>query len=300
MRFTPRKTLGLAFGGALFFALLALDSIGLVYLRQPPPSLLKFAALLGIVASTPVLVWLSYALYGLARARYTLSPNALEIDWGWRRDVIPMGKISAARPARDVPGPLRPRALAWPGYAVGRAEHPQLGAIEFLATSTADLVLLATPSGWLALSPADPVAFLDAFTAFHAQGPTEAVEPESIRRGLWHGPLWQDRLALTLLALSGLSLLALVGYLTLVYPQLPPQIALHFDARGAPNRFGPPEGLFLLPTLGGLVWLINSFGGAWLYRRPSARPGAYLLFSVGALVQALVWQAAMGLLTAGR
>jgi hypothetical protein len=301
MVFTPRKTLGLALGGAMWLALLALDAASLNYLRLPPPSLFKFLAFLWLVASVPALVWLGYAGYGLLRARYVLSQNALVIDWGWRRDVIPLGQITAARRATDLPGPLRLRALQWPGYAVGQAAHPTLGAVDFLATTPpAGMVLVAATSGWYALSPADPTAFLDAFAAFHAQGAAEAVEPEAVRRGLADWRIWRDHAALTLLLLTAFSLIALVGYLSVLYPHLPPQIALHFDARGQPNRFGPPEGLFLLPVLAGLVWLTNTLGGVWLYRQTAHRAGAYLLFSATALVHGLVWLAALGLLTAGR
>ncbi len=301
MVFTPRRNPGFLIGLLGLLALLALNAACLIALRTPPPSLLKFSAFLWLIISAPLLVWLGYACYGLLRARYVLSPNALVIDWGWRRDVIPMSQITAARRATDVPGPLRPRALRWPGYAVGRAAHPALGAVDFLATTPpAGMVLVATASGWYALSPADPTAFLDAFAAFHAQGAAEAVEPEAMRRGPADWRLWHDRAALILILITALSLIILVGYLTALYPKLPPQIALHFDAHGQPNRFGPPEGLFLLPILAGLVWLANTLGGAWLYRQAAHRAGAYLLFSATALVHGLVWLAALGLLTAGR
>ncbi|MGH2522300.1 MAG: DUF1648 domain-containing protein, partial [Anaerolineales bacterium] len=78
------------------------------------------------------------------------------------------------------------------------------------------------------------------------------------------------------------------------------EFALHFDAQGEPDRFGPPAGLFILPLIAGLAWAANTLLGLWLYRRESERTGAYLLFGATVFVLALVWVAALGLLTAGQ
>jgi len=112
--------------------------------------------------------------------------------------------------------------------------------------------------------------------------------------------LWRDRLALALVGLGALSALLLTGYLISVYPQLPPQIALRFSASGQPDRFGAPTGLFILPVIAGLAWVLNTLWGVWLHQRDDERAGAYLLFGATVFVQALVWVAAIGLLTAGR
>ena len=47
-------------------------------------------------------------------------------------------------------------------------------------------------------------------------------------------------------------------------------------------------------------WVLNTLGGLWLHQRDAERAGAYLLFGATVFVQALVWVAAIGLLTAGR
>ena len=53
-----------------------------------------------------------------------------------------------------------------------------------------------------------------------------------------------------------------------------------------------------LLIIGGVAVLI--LGGLWLHGRETERAGAYLLFSATLFVQALVWAAAIGVLTAGR
>ena len=111
--------------------------------------------------------------------------------------------------------------------------------------------------------------------------------------------LLHDRLALSLMGAGAAGALLLLGYLALISPQLPAQIALHFDARGLPDRFGPPAGLLILPAIAGLTWLVNTLGGLWLHRNPRERAAAYLLLAATLFVQALVWVATLSLLTAG-
>jgi hypothetical protein len=44
---------------------------------------------------------------------------------------------------------------------------------------------------------------------------------------------------------------------------------------------------------------VNTLGGAWLHRLETERQAAYLLLGATLFVQALVWVATIGLLTAG-
>lgn len=304
MIFFPPKTTGLTFGLVTLLGLGGLSALLIVFVRTTAPSLLTFIAFVLIIIIIAALIAVLYGVLGLVRARYILSRNALVVDWGWRREVIPMEVLGEAQmgAAIDPTLNLRPRGLNWPGLATGLARWRESDEVEVLATTAAlsGLVLIEYPAGGLALSPPDPAMFVQALSDLRARGVEDAIEPESRHAGLGDWPLWRDRPVTALLALCGLSVVLLVGYITLIYPQLPEQLALHFDARGQPNRFGPPAGLFLLPTIAGLVWLVNTVGGLWLYRRAAERTGAYLLFGATALVQGLVWAATIGLLTAGQ
>ena len=303
MVFSPPKSTGLAIGLGAITLTLALDAVLVALIRFAPLSFPTFIFICLLAASAPVLAWIAYRCYGLARARYVLSRNALVVEWGGRREVIPMEMIGEVRASAEVETVLRPPGITWPGCIVGRTRVPDFGDVEFLAAAPPGqpgLVLLSYPGGWLAISPADPQAFLHALAEFRAEGVEDRIEPESTRPGLEQWALWHDWRALGLVALGGASVLALVGYLLAIFPQLPPEIALHFNAQSQPDRFGPPTGLFILPVIAGLAWALNTLGGLWLHRRETERAGAYLLFSATVFVQALVWVAAIGLLTAGR
>jgi hypothetical protein len=113
------------------------------------------------VASLPVVAWLAYRLYGLLRSRYVLSRNAVVVEWGDRRIVLPMALLDEVRAGAEVEAPaLRPRGLAWPGSVVGTATVAGLGEVEFLAaTEKPGLVLLRHADHWLAISPPTPPPF---------------------------------------------------------------------------------------------------------------------------------------------
>lgn len=302
MRYSPRKTTGLAIGLSALAALLGLVALSVVVLITRPLAWPTFLALCVLLIAAPLVMWVAYRCVGLASARYQLDRNALAITWGERREVIPLEQLEDIHLASEFEGELRPRGLNWPGCIVSRIDHPQLGAVEFLATSAekAGLVMLGYPGGWLAISPPDPAGFVSALQTQQAEPVDARAEAQSRWPALPGWALWQDRLALGLAVLGGLGLLALAGYLMAVIPNLPSEIALRFNAQGRPLEFGPPNHLLILPALGAAAWLLNTFLGALLYRRAADRLLTYLLLATTIVVSGLAWAAALGLLTAGR
>jgi len=299
MIFTPPRTLGLAVGFGGLALLLGFDALIVAFLPVIPPSPLIFLGVCLILLTFPLIGWIGYRCYGLIRSRYVLSQNALVVEWGGRREVIPTASLVEVRLGAELGEDLRP-PLSWPGCVVGQRQLAAWGRVEFLAaTDRAGQVAVKYDQGWLVLSPSDAQAFVSVFEQFHAQGPETAIEPESIQPDFWRWSLWQDRWALLLIGVGGLSALVLLGYLSVIVAALPPEMVLHFNAQGEPDRIGAPTGLFILPAIAGLAWLINTGAGAWLYRRAPEQNGAYLLFSATMFVQALVWTATVGILTAG-
>src|SRR5579859_2439396 len=290
MVFSPPRTTGLLLGLGVVLVLLGLDAGFVLVLRGNPLSLAGFLSLVLLLVSLPVIGVVGYRTYGLLRSRYVLSRNAIVVEWGSRRIVLPMGMLAE----------VRPRGLTWPGSVFGTGSVEGLGEVEFLAAvEKPGLVLLRHAESWLAISPADPAAFLAALAAAREAGPQEEVEPESVVPAVQSSPLLHDRLALGLIGLGAAGAVLLLGYLALISPQLPAQIALHFDASGLPDRFGPPAGLLILPAIAGFTWLVNTLGSLWLHRNARERAAAYLLLVATLFVQTLVWVATLSLLTAG-
>jgi hypothetical protein len=303
MSFQPPKARGLGVGLGALVVLIGLGAACLALFPSLLPSPLAFVLVCVLIVVAPAIGWLSYRCLGLLSARYHIADSALTVEWGGRREVIPLAEVDEAHLATEFAGDLRPPVLNWPGCVTGRIQHPTLGAVEFLATTDEKgrLVLVGYSGGWLALSPADPQAFL---AGLAERGPARIdeapVEAASEYPELSEWALWHDRLGLALIALGGLALLALFGYFIYIFPQLPPEIALRFNAQGQPVRFGPPIGIFTLTVIGAVAWGLNTAIGVALHRRQSERTAAYLLFGATLVVQALTWVAAINLLTAGR
>lgn len=298
MVFKPLKSTGLAFGLAAVVILIGAEVSALAFLRAESFSFWAFLALCFLVASLPILSFIGYRCYGLARGRYVLSRNALVVEWGGRRELIPLESISEVRAVTEAAelATLRPRGFTWPGCLVGRAELAGLGAVEFLAATGAQgLVIVKYDGACLAISPADPRAFAQAFAGLQAEGPSAKIEPESIAPGFQRWDIWRDWPTLALIAAGGLSELVLVAYLLLIYPTLPDQVVLHFNVQGQPDRLGAPLNLFMLPLIAGAAWVVNTLIGLWLRRRAGERPLAYVLFGATLLTHVLVWGATLGL-----
>lgn len=321
MDFSPDKTLGLRLGGALGAALLAFMALAVFVLFTQPLGALALVPVTVLIAAGALLVVVGNRLAGLWSARYLLGPEAFTVQWGRRRVEIPLAQIEDIHWGQEYEGDLRPTGLFWPGLVVSRLAHPALGAVEYLATTDAKagLVLLGYPDGWLAVSPPQPQALIDALQARQATAPVAPAPGEAAPAAAVSAPIpqatpapaqtqmevdlaafAQDRWAIGLLAAGGAALAALAVYLAVVMPTLPPAIALRFDVDGQPALVGPATALWALPGVGAGFWLINAALAAWRHRRPEDRALAYVLLLAACLTAGLAWAAALLLLTAGR
>jgi hypothetical protein len=175
---------------------------------------------------------------------------------------------------------------------------------------------VAYSGGWLALSPANPAEFLQTFEAYRnpqnaetppteiesaeeTEAPPAPVEATSVLPDLWQWPLWQDRLALTLIAVSGLAWLVQAGYVLFLLPQLPAEIVLRFRPDGTPFQVGAPVGLLILPAISAVAWALNTLLGMIFHRQQSERTIAYILLFNTFFVSGLTWLATLSLLMAG-
>jgi hypothetical protein len=270
------------------------------------------AALIAIAASQPIsfgtfvvgvsvlfgflLVGLiGYWVYGLAGSSYLLDRNALIIQWGPSKQVIPTNEIERVFTGDDVEGEIQFYGGGWPGHWVGYGEVADAGETLFYATDPPrKQIFVATPGLVYGISPADGEAFLESLHKRLQMGPTQVMEQSSRRPSILEWPIWRDWLGLALLGVGALALAGLVGFLCFRFPTLPRLVPLHFGASGSPDRLGPRAEIFLIPLIGLLTLLINGGLGGLLYQRD--RVASYLLWGGSILVQLLVWTAAVGLL----
>ena len=120
--------------------------------------------LIGILAFAPI-PFLGYRAYALFKADYYIDRDSLAILWGLRVEDIPLTDIEWVRPASDLTNPLSLPRFRLPGAVLGTRRHPDLGAVEFIASTARNLILIATSKHVFAISPRNAAALVRTFRA---------------------------------------------------------------------------------------------------------------------------------------
>ncbi len=171
--FPPAKQFGMILHGVIIIALAGVSIWGFANLTnaQVGPTFVSYL-LTGLLAFAPI-PFLGYRAYALFKADYYIDRDSLAILWGLRVEDIPLTDIEWVRPASDLTHPLALPRLRLPGAVLGTRRHPDLGAVEFIASSqeldphcylqtclchlaedAASLVrTFRAPQNWAALSP---------------------------------------------------------------------------------------------------------------------------------------------------
>ena len=281
--FTPPRRTGillqgslvliLAFAGGYLFFLAVQDVSGLGFLLNMLMALILFAPL-------PLL---TYRLYALLNGTYLLRREGLMIQWGLRREEIPLRAIEWVRPAGELGFRLPLPWLRWSGAILGSRKVAELGVVEFIAADVRRMILVATADKVYAISPEEVSAFMKLFQQINELGSLSPLAGQSVYPTILLGRVWEDRLARMLILSSfgvGLVLLATVA---IAVP------GLETISWITPGETAPAERLLLLPILDGIIWLGNLLLGIFIYRRGGdLRIAAYLLWGSGALTGVLL------------
>ncbi len=237
--------------------------------------------------------WLS--AYGLARSGYDVDRNAVTIQWGPVKQIVPVESIQRIMLGTEIEGGVKGfRGWRWPGLMQGQAELPEADLTVFYAsTSLPQQLILVTPAISYAISPADAAGFIESIKARYELGPTQAVEQTTEHPAFFDWPLWNDRVAHYLLITGATMCLLLFGLVSLRFPNLPPVLPLHYNALGLPDRAGPATQVFILPLIGLLSLGANTLLGGVFYRREQV--ASDLLWGGIIVVQVLLWIATVNL-----
>lgn len=294
--FPPAKQTGLLLHALVILLLAGVSIWGFANLTnaQMGPLFVTYL-LVGALAFTPI-PFLGYRAYALFKADYYIDRDSLAILWGLRVEDIPLTDIEWVRPASDLTNPLSLPRLRLPGAVLGTRRHPDLGAVEFIASSARNLILIATSKHVFAISPRDAAALVRTFaraTELGSLTPTEAksVYPSFVITQAWERPIAR------FLWMTGLLLnLGLVGWVGFLIPSLP-QVAIGFDAFGIPNETVPSVRLILLPLLSALLFITGLLAGLYLYRWDRERPLAFVIWLSSTLSALLFLLAVLFLVT---
>jgi hypothetical protein len=294
--FPPAKQFGLILHAMMILVLASASFWGFANLTdaQVGPVFVSYL-LIGILAFAPIPL-LGYRAYALFKADYYIDRDSLAILWGLRVEDIPLTDIEWVRPASDLTHPLALPPFRLPGAILGTRRHPDLGAVEFIASNARNLILIATSRHIFAISPRDAASLVRTFaraTELGSLTPTEAksVYPSFVITQAWESPLAR------FLWMTGLLLnLGLVAWVGLLIPSLD-QIPFGFDPLGIPGEPAPAGRLILLPLLSSLLFISGLLAGLYFYRWDKERPLAFMIWLSSTFCAALFLLAVLFLVT---
>jgi hypothetical protein len=239
------------------------------------------------------LVLLALALYWTLTAfqfTYHLNRNGVIIQWGLTQKLIPFNSIKAIIPGQNLPPIPKSRGLNIAGLQFGWTELSDYGPIEIHATAgQADSLLIVTPNRSYLVSPRSPDTFLKAWQVRQRLGPTQHWSAGIRRSWPLNLPVLSDPVTWWLSGLALLTYLCLLGYLSIIFANLPQLIPIHYDAFGQADRIADKSALFILPAVGAIVLGVNTLLGGLIYRWE--RVAAYLLWGSAVVMQACLWVA---------
>ena len=222
------------------------------------------------------------------KLHYHLNRNGLAIEWGVGQQRIPFENIQQIVPAKSLAANAAYRGINLAGLRFGSGNLTDYGVLKFRTTAPLEnsLLVVTTDQSYV-ISPYQPDTFLRAWQVRQPLGPTQHWT-EDVRP---HWPLniavLNDQLMWALLGASAFLLLTLLGSIALNYADYPGAFPIHFDNLGRADRIAPKIALFILPAVGGIVWLVNAALGTLVHRWE--RVAAYLLWGSTAVMQFCLW-----------
>lgn len=227
--------------------------------------LLTIYLLLALATFIPVPI-LGYRAYALTRSNYLLNRDNLRLVWGLRIEEIPLADVEWVRPIGAVPGPVHLPLFRLPGGIVGITRHAELGKIEFLASETNSLLLIATAQRTFAISPADPVTFTAAFQRAIEMGSLARAEGKSQYPSFVIATAWENMFVRYLWLVGAFLNVGLLLWITIIAPGIA-RVPLGFTPAGVPQTPVAGVQLIFLPLMSVLSFVIGWLAGLFFYRR---------------------------------
>jgi len=289
--FYPDRRAGIVFHLAIIIVLLGLGVWGYWQASNAEISPLFFLYLVPTTVGAILLPILGYRLYSLLNAYYILHRDSIRLHWGLRDEQIPMDIIEWVHPANDLEPSVPLPYLRLPGGILGTRLMPGGGRVEFLASSTKGMLVIATPNIAYVISPADPDDFRMKYQSMIELGTVTPVTPRSVYPKYLISQLWSSRLARTLVLVSLLLNICLLVYVVLSF-QNRDFVSLGFLPTGTPAELVPSVRLLLLPVLCLFFSLVDFFLGMFYFRLVNFRYLAYIIWTFG-VVTPLIFLAAV-------
>ncbi len=223
-----------------------------------------------------------YRIFTISTTVYKLGRDALEITWGLRRELLPMGELEWVHPVSDFETPLPLPFSRIRGSYYGETTIKGLGKTIFAATEPGQMVLIKRENDYLVISPENAVKFSQAYQQLTQLGSLTSVEAESENlRMLWQRVMtdaWAKGLLLTGFLSSAILILTSVVI-----------VAVRTQITWVTLEVVPSARLFLLGLIGLFFGIFNTLYGLLLYLQERMdRKLVYLLWAWSIFINSIL------------
>ena len=276
--FQPARRRGVIFhAGFLLLSISASGGFLMLALAQETRGFFILYLVGCIIAFLPVPLF-AYRLFSLLRAKYVLDRDGLHIQWGLRTEDIPMADIEWLRTADEMPYDIPMPRFSILGAIIGVQQSVDLGKLEFVASDSGKLILVASHDKVLVISPGDMEGFLYAFRRYSELGSIAPIQPRSSNVELMVTSMLKDNYARNFI-LAGLILSVLLLLIVSFIVPTRATINMGFNTTSGVLEQAPSERLLLLPMASLFMLVADVSLGSYLYRKQSYRIASYLSFA---------------------
>ena len=223
-----------------------------------------------------------YRIFTISTTVYKLGRDALEITWGLRRELLPMGELEWVHPVSDFETPLPLPFSRIRGSYYGETTIKGLGKTIFAATEPGQMVLIKRENDYLVISPENAAKFSQAYQQLTQLCSLTSVEAVSENlRMLWQRVM-TDAWAKALL-FAGFFSSAILILTSVVIVAVRPQIIW------VTLEVVPSARLFLLGLIGLFFGIFNTLYGLLLYLQERMdRKLVYLLWAWSIFINSIL------------
>jgi hypothetical protein len=294
--FPPPKRSGLTIHSLIIIVLAVIAIIGFINLALTDvgPAFLV-SLLIALVAFMPIPFFV-YRAYSLRQADYYLDRNSLSISWGLRVEEIPLSNIEFIRSVDDLTYPIALPPFPIPGGLLGTRRHPDLGAVEFLASDSKKLLIVATAKRVFIISPEDPAGFAQTFARNTELGSITPSDAKSVYPSFVVTQAWESGLARYLWFSTLFLNIGLFIWASLIIPSTPfVQLGPQFN--GSALETVPSTQLILFPVISLLLSVAGWIAGLYFYRWDKERVLAFIVWGSSTFASLLFLLAVLFIIT---
>jgi hypothetical protein len=288
LKFLPKRTSGIILHA--FMLILILSGIGVLLwlaFRQTSGGALVLY-LIGSLLLLSLLPIAGYRGYALIQAAYYLGRDGLHIRWGLRSEDVPLSEVEWIRPAADLQIPLKLPLFSTIGAILGSSTHPDLGKVEFIASSVENLVIVASMNKIICISPDDIDDFVHRAQRILEMGSLTSIEPVSSVPAAFINRVFNDHFARVIVP-AGFALTLLLFLVAALFIQGKASLSIGYDSSGNLVEPVAASQLLLLPFLSAFLYLLSLVGGTYFFRKSESRSVSYVLWMGGLVTPFLLF-----------